>query len=241
MNVSIIIPTLNEESNIADCIESAVASNPWEIIVADGGSNDRTIEIASSQNVQVVCSKKGRAFQQNAGAAEATGDILLFLHADCRLPSTALDQIADAFETRAARIGGFRQHIAASGLLFRALEIGNAARILWLRTPYGDQGIFIARELFESAGGFPRIPIMEDLQLMRTLQRHNRPHLLPGPLVVDARRWKKNGIIRQTLRNWRLVFGWATGRMTPTELGRRYPVCNDSHSTAATRVTAQSE
>ena len=234
-NVSIIVPTLNEENQIGDCLDSALATQPWQIIVADGGSSDRTVEIASARDVQVISSEKGRAAQQNAGATLATGDILLFLHADCRLPFDALDQITKAAAGRKTVTGAFRQRINESGLLYRLLEWGNALRVTWLATPYGDQAIFMSHKLWQDVGGFPDLPIMEDLQLMYRLGKTIRPRLLDGPLIVDARRWKKNGVLRQTLQNWSLVFAWSRGVST-AEISRRYPVCTDSTSKSAEKT-----
>lgn len=228
VNVSVIIPTLNEESQISECIRSVAASLPWEIIVVDGGSTDNTIQLAAETSARIFNSAPGRATQQNVGASFATGDLLVFLHADCRLPKDALQQILAVSQSQEGAIfGGFRQRIMGSGWRYRLLEIGNAARVHWLGIPYGDQAIFVSKPLFEAFGGFPDIPIMEDLQLMRDLRKSATPILLPGPLEVNARRWRKHGIVRQTLRNWLLVLAWARG-VDPEELGKRYPPCNDA-------------
>jgi rSAM/selenodomain-associated transferase 2 len=170
----------------------------------------------------VIQSPPGRALQQNAGAAAARGPILLFQHADCWLAADSLRQIVRALNERPAAVAGaFRQRIAAQGPLYRLLEQGNAARVRWFGLAYGDQGIFVRRAIFEQIGGFAAVPLMEDVMLMRQLRRHGRPLLLPGPLHVSARRWRRQGVIRQTARNWCLLAAFFCG-VSPASLARHY-------------------
>lgn len=201
---SVIVPTLNEAENIARAIASAGAAGAEQIIVADGGSTDDTLTIAKRAGALTVSSPPGRAKQQNAGAKQATGDWLLFLHADTWLDSQVARQIPPLLENPQAQVAAFRQCIDAPGLLYRWLERGNAWRAR-RGTAYGDQGILLRRSLFHSLGGFPDIPLMEDVRLMRRLKPYRPLQLLPGPLHVSARRWQKNGVLRQTLRNWTLL------------------------------------
>jgi rSAM/selenodomain-associated transferase 2 len=219
--VSIVIPALNEAALIADSVTSALATGPHEVIVADGGSSDDTASLARAAGAIVVSCLPGRAAQQNAGARAACGDVLLFLHADTRLAAGGLSQIDAALAHVHIGCGAFRQAIQAKGWPYRLLEHGNAWRAAHRGLPYGDQGIFVRRGLFEEVGGFPNVQLMEDVLLMRRLRRHTRPVLLPGPLYVSARRWLRRGVICQTLRNWTLLAAARLG-VHPDRLARYY-------------------
>lgn len=233
MNVSVIIPTLNEAAEVAACVASAKRAGAMEIIVVDGGSDDDTWNLAAQNADSVLQSPPSRAVQQNRGAEAATGEYLLFLHADTRLANDCIKQIKALVNAQPERpiLGGFQQHITADAWQYRWLERGNAARIRWLGTAYGDQGIFVSRDWFRAIGGFPEWPIMEDVELMRRLARDrqanrksSRPVLLPGPIKVSPRRWQKKGLIRQTARNWLMLTAWYCGA-SPDLLARFYPPC----------------
>ncbi len=222
MDVSIIIPALNEGPRIGNAIQRAWSAGAQEVIVADGGSTDATPEVAAGLDCRFLSCPPGRAVQQNRGAEQAAGDVLLFLHADTWLEPGGVDQIRRVMGGDGGPgHGAFEQRIAATGRGYRWLEWGNAWRVRRRGLPYGDQGIFIRREAFWEAGGFPVVPLMEDLILMRALRRNRRPQLLPGPLHVDPRRWQRHGIVRQTVRNWALVTAYDGG--VPLErLARAY-------------------
>ena len=205
MAVSIVIPALNEAAVIRRCVTSAFAAGPHEVIVVDGGSSDDTASLARAAGATVVACAPGRAIQQNVGARSASGDVLLFLHADTRLAVDGLRQIEAALVDECVGCGAFRQVIEAQGWLYRLLERGNAWRAAHRGLPYGDQGIFARRQLFEDVGGFPELRLMEDLFLLKRLRRRAWPALLPGPLYVSARRWQRRGVVRQTARNWTLL------------------------------------
>ena len=205
MNLSVIIPALNEAENIRHTIEHALDLNPHEIIVVDGGSTDDTRRIATELNCRVIDSPRGRAKQQNLGAATADGDTLLFLHADCWLDPDASRQMESSLRSSNLAGGVFCQRIEAPGIMFRLVEAGNTLRVCCTRLAFGDQGIFLRRDVFEELGRFPESRLMEDVLLMRRYRDWGRLALLPGPLHVDARRWHKHGVIRQTVRNWLLL------------------------------------
>jgi len=220
LQVSVIVPALNEEERISTAIDRAWKAGAAEVIVVDGGSRDRTVEICEAAECHLVRSEPGRAVQQNAGARAANGDVLLFLHADCHLADGSIAQVVRAVNDR-NRCGAFRQRIDSEGFLYRWLEWGNARRVLWWGLPYGDQAIYFERRFFNELGGFPQVKLMEDLLLMRRARKRSWPVLLDGPVHVSARRWRKHGIVRQTLRNAMLLTAWRCG-VPPDRLATYY-------------------
>lgn len=204
MRVSVIIPTLNESANIEAALASVAGAEDVETIVVDGGSTDDTLEKCGAAD-RVITADKGRANQQNAGAAAATGEILLFLHADCRLQPRCLAAVRKACDDDDCVGGCFQQQIDAAGAKFRALEWGNALRVRCFRLAYGDQGIFVRADVFHRLGGFPPLALMEDLFFMKRLRREGRFLLLKDRIIVSARRWQQRGVVRQTLTNWTLA------------------------------------
>ncbi|MCR9198222.1 MAG: TIGR04283 family arsenosugar biosynthesis glycosyltransferase [Planctomycetaceae bacterium] len=222
MNVSVVIPTLNEERQIAACLRSVRQAGATEIIVADGGSTDQTVMLAQD-HAQVIEAPRGRAAQQNAGARRATGDVILFVHADCRLTTTTVEKAATMFRSDESVVAGcFHQHIDHSAWKYGLVAAGNAWRVRCLGWAYGDQGICVRRVAFEQAGGFPDLQFMEDLFLMKQLKRRGRIRLLDASIIVSARRWEKRGLLRQTLRNLSLVTAAQLG-ISPNRLARFYP------------------
>ncbi|MDP6447654.1 MAG: TIGR04283 family arsenosugar biosynthesis glycosyltransferase [Pirellulaceae bacterium] len=222
MRATIIIPAINEASHIEGAVDSAWRAGASEVIVVDGGSQDGCDQLAEQSNCRLLRSPPGRACQQNAGAAAATGDVLVFQHADSYFAAGALAQLTERATDPAAQCGAFYQRIDADGVRYRLLERGNASRVRRLGVAYGDQGIFVRRELFEQIGGFPEVRLLEDLLLLKELRRHSWPQLLPGPLHISARRWQQNGVIRQTLRNWRILMAYKLG-VKPDDLVKHYP------------------
>jgi rSAM/selenodomain-associated transferase 2 len=222
ITVSIIIPTLNEGDLIAEAIEKAWQTTADEVILSDGGSTDQTIAVAQGLNCKIVKTSPGRGQQLNAGAAVATGDILLFLHVDNWLDTSAADQIRAALHDNVCVGGGFKQRIDSEKFAFRMVEFGNYVRAKKQRLVYGDQALFVRRSVFQSLGGFPEIPLMEDFVFSQTLfQGQRRPVMLPGPLHVNPRRWEKTGVLRQTFRNWRTAAAFRLGA-SPESLYQRY-------------------
>jgi hypothetical protein len=220
--VSVVIPALNEERTLARTLAHLRLSEGMEVVVADGGSTDRTREIAREHGCAVVESPRGRARQMNAGARAATGDIFLFLHADCTLPAGAFEAIREALVRPGVVAGAFYLSIAHPALRFRLIEFFANIRSRLTRVPYGDQGLFLGREAFERVGGFPDIPFMEDIALGRILRRMGRIAFLRPPIGASARRWLREGALRTTLLDWRLALSYSLLRVPPERLAALY-------------------
>ncbi len=223
LKVAVIIPALNEESQIRAAIDSANAAGADEVIVVDGGSSDRTVELASATTTVIHCERAGRAAQQNAGAVVASSDVMLFLHADCRLSSTSLSELRERCQLASEFAAGcFRQRIDHPGVAYRITEAGNLWRVRLLGWAYGDQGIFVRADLFREIGGFPDVTFLEDLLLMKALKRRGPFLSLNNRITVSARRWRRRGLLRQTLRNWAIVMAAQLGA-SPDWLVKFYP------------------
>ena len=157
----------------------------------------------------------------NRGAQQASGDVLVFLHADNWLAPGACDQIRSAFKSNENRFGAFEQQIDNSRRIYRWIEFGNRLRVKWQGLIYGDQAMFIRRDEFEKIGGFPEIELMEDFALSRQLKSLGKPVILPGPTYVNSRRWQKSGPVRQTIRNWFISTAYRC-HVSPGWLSKRY-------------------
>jgi len=217
----VIIPTLNEAKVIADTIRSLRYQLPGEIIVVDGGSADATVAEARAAD-RLLAGSPGRALQMNAGAAVATGNLLLFLHADCTLEAGALADAARLL-TKPGILGGcFSMSIPVAGWPYRLIEASAAARVRLTGLAYGDQGLFLRRTDFERLGGFPPLAFMEDVFFSRRLRNRGRVIVSGKRIVVAPRRWQRVGLVRQTLRNWSLTALAAAG-IHPDSLARFYP------------------
>ena len=219
--ISIVIPTLNEENCLAVTLARLHGVDDLEVIVADGGSNDLTVSLAEKAGVSVVRTGPGRGIQQNAGAAAATGNILLFLHADTILPEGFSNMIRESLDMREVIAGAFSLSIDMSGASIRFIEKAANWRSKWLQLPYGDQALFMKAEVFRENGGFPEIAIMEDFVLMRALGKKGTIRTLPASVTTSGRRWQKMGILRTTLVHQAMIIGYLVGR-SPTSLANWY-------------------
>jgi rSAM/selenodomain-associated transferase 2 len=221
VTVSIIIPTLNEESCLAKTLAALREHRPHEVLVVDGGSTDATCRIAATEAV-LLHGPRGRSYQMNYGASRATGEVLLFLHADCALEPGALDEAERLLRRRGVVAGCFAMRVRAEGPLYRSIDACATARARLTGLLYGDQGLFVGRNSFWQTGGFPPVRLMEDLLFSRQLRGHGRIVVGCRRIFVSPRRWQHAGLIRQTLRNWTLTALAATG-VHPDRLAAYYP------------------
>lgn len=221
MTISIIIPTLNEAENIKAAIATTQASTNIEVIVVDAGSQDETVAIANSLGVKVILSHPGRAVQMNTGAAVAQGEILLFLHADTRLPPGFEQMLGTALQQPGVVAGAFNLRIDAPPFGFRLVEWGVKWRSHLWQMPYGDQAIFITKAVFQTIGGFPELPIMEDFELIQRLKQRGKISILPVSVITSPRRWLEKGILTTTFINQIVVIAYLCG-VPPEKLRNLY-------------------
>jgi rSAM/selenodomain-associated transferase 2 len=207
--LSIVIPTLNEEAFLPATLE-ALDTMRDEVIVVDAGSTDRTAAIASAGGTRVLQAPRGRARQMNAGANVATGEVLLFLHADTKMPRDYEPRIRETI-AHGAGGGAFGLRIDAPGPVYRLIEWGIAFRSNVMKTPYGDQALFARRSQFETLGGFRDLPIMEDHDMAQRLRRLTVFKLLDATVLTSARRWTRSGPIRMTALNQLTLLAYAAG------------------------------
>lgn len=220
MIISVIIPTLNEEKALKAAIDAAEA-NRVEIIVSDGGSEDATLVIAENSANTILSSTSGRGVQMNAGAAVATGDILLFLHADTELPQGWEDEVVETLQDERVSCGAFRFGLPEKTAAFDFISLMVNMRSKYLKLPYGDQALFMRREMFEEAGGFKELPIMEDVDLVRRLGKKGKVTISGKSVLTSSRRWLKEGWLWTTLRNQALLWLYLMG-LPPERLYRFY-------------------
>jgi rSAM/selenodomain-associated transferase 2 len=221
--LSIIVPVLDEGEGIAATLDvlADMRAVGTELIVVDGGSRDATIQRARLRADRVISAPRGRALQMNAGAEKASGDVLLFLHADTRLPTDADHLVLNGLERSGRAWGRFDVRIAGRHPLFPVIGwlMSMRSRISGIAT--GDQAIFVRRAAFNAAGGFAAIPLMEDVALCKRLKRISRPLCLRNRVITSGRRWEQHGVLRTILLMWRLRLAYFFGA-DPKHLARQY-------------------
>jgi len=223
MKISIVIPVLNEAPIIEEILS---ALQPYrlagaELIVVDGGSTDASVALSQPLADRVMRGPQGRARQMNVGAEAATGEILLFLHADTRLPATADQLIVTKMERHGRDWGRFDVRLSGRHLLLRLVEGSMNLRSRLSGIATGDQAIFVRREVFKAAGGFPEIDLMEDITLSRILKRHGPPLCLWQRVTTSSRRWEENGYLQTLFLMWYLRLAYFFGA-SPGNLARLY-------------------
>ena len=220
--LSVVVPVLNEAGSIVPFLQSIrTCLRSAEIIVVDGGSDDNTASLAAAHCDRVVTAARGRAMQLNAGAKQASGAVLCFLHADSLLPPGAGDLICNALGSPPSGWGRFDVRLSGRHPMLRIIErmMNWRSRLTGVAT--GDQAMFMSRDLFDQVGGFPEIALMEDIEMSRRLKRYRRPRCLPQTVLTSSRRWEKNGILRTIVLMWKLRLMYFLG-VDPARLARNY-------------------
>jgi rSAM/selenodomain-associated transferase 2 len=221
VKISVIVPVLNEEHVIAPTLQALLSLVPYEIIVVDGGSADRSRQVCEQFGVKVLSSERGRAHQMNRGAGEATGDLLLFVHADTRLPKSALNEINAALRNADCPGGRFDVEIDGAHWMLKIIGALINYRSRMTKVATGDQALFVRRTIFEAMGGFPDIPLMEDIAFCRALKRIGPMACLHTRVITSGRRWEKDGVWRTILKMWTLKLCYLAG-VSPGRLKQYY-------------------
>jgi len=221
--LSVIIPALNEAAAITATLQALqpLRARGHEVIVVDGGSLDPTVDLSRPLADRVISAGAGRATQMRAGAAVATGSVLWFLHADTIAPQDADRLIMEALQYQPTGWGRFDVQLSQTRLLLRCVAwlMNLRSRVSGIAT--GDQGLFVRVRSYDDVGGFPEIPLMEDVALSRALRRHGRPARIRQPLVSSPRRWLAHGVLRTILRMWALRLAYFLG-VSPERLAAYY-------------------
>ncbi len=221
--LSIIMPVLDEGERIADALDALAELRALgvEVIVVDGGSQDATVQRARLRADHALTAPRGRALQMDAGAAEASGDVLLFLHADTRLPAEAERLVLDGLARSARDWGRFDVTIEGRSAMLRLVAFMMNLRSYITAIATGDQAIFVKRDAFRAVGGYPEIALMEDIALSKRLKRTGRPLCVHANVVTSGRRWETHGVWRTILLMWRLRLAYFLGA-DPVRLEKRY-------------------
>jgi len=213
--ISVIIPTLNEQESLPAAIESVGSTSKTEVIVVDGGSEDDTRRVALELGARLTDAQKGRGTQMNAAAEIARGDVLLFLHADTKLPPGYDEQVMQILAVPGVAAGAFRMAFDRASLSLKFIQWGVNQRSRWLGLPYGDQAIFLKRDVFHQVGGFDAIPAMEDYVLIRRLKKAGRIQIAPSAVTTSARRYHRCGPWRTVLKHQRMILQWHIAGVIP--------------------------
>ena len=222
MKISIVMPVLNEEMLLNDTLSALFLSDEEELIIVDGGSSDLTVKIASAYTEKVLAGPRGRARQMNFGAKAAAGDVLLFLHSDCRLSPGALNEIRWVLGHQDTVAGAFDILIDSSCFKFRWISRFANLRSRLTGIAYGDQGIFLRKKTFDDIGGYADIPLMEDIELCRRIKPLGKIYFLELPIYPSPRRFDNQGVLCTLIRDSMLVFSYAVLGADPSRLARYY-------------------
>ncbi len=220
ITISIIVPTLNEEKVLGKSLSRLRRSKGCEILVVDGGSSDGTLTVARDGGCRIISSPRGRARQMNCGAAEARGEVLLFLHADTLMPDNFQELILNTVNRPDVAAGAFSLAIDSPLKRLAAIAWTANLRSRFLHLPYGDQGIFLRRSVFDAICGFPEMEIMEDFVFIQKAKKEGKVIILQACATTSARRWENMGILRTTLINQLIVCGYLLG--VPTKVLRSW-------------------
>jgi rSAM/selenodomain-associated transferase 2 len=220
--ISIIMPVLNEAKTLGNKLSRLNLSNNEELIVVDGESSDGTVSIAREFTDRVFITRTGRASVMNFGAGKANGDILLFLHSDCILPDRGFSMIRGVLSDPDVAAGAFFLSIADPKLRFRIIESVTNLRARATSLLYGDQGMFLRKDVFQRIGGFADIPLMEDIEISGRLKKEGRVVFIRPPIVSSPRRWLNEGAIYTTLRDWLIAFLYTYLNVSPQSLIKYY-------------------
>jgi rSAM/selenodomain-associated transferase 2 len=220
-NISIIVPTLNEAANLIALLPAA--KKVKELLVVDGGSSDNTILIAKELGFRVIeeTGSGGRGAQLNTGAANASGSLLLFLHADTLLPLDFSQAVSTCLAKTENILGSFRLQVKNSGILLSLVLLFTNIRSKFLQIPYGDQSLFIRKKDFLELGGFPEVPIMEDYIFVKKAKKKGKIVTLDQAVITSPRRWQRLGVLRTTITNQLVVLGYYLG-IKPEKLAAFY-------------------
>jgi rSAM/selenodomain-associated transferase 2 len=222
IEISIIIPVLNEETFILKTLKNLRQNEAIEVIVVDGGSKDNTVQLVQNMGIKIIkLTQASRSLQMNQGALLATGNILLFLHADTILPQGYDELILNGFSNSKIVGGAFKLKIDLSLFSLRLIEILVNWRSQIFSIPYGDQGIFVKTSVFREIGGFTNLPIMEDFEFMQKLNKRGKIIIVSAKVVTSGRRWQKLGVVKTTLINQLIILGYYLG-ISPQKLVRWY-------------------
>ncbi len=220
-SLAVILPTLNEAAYLAETLAHVMRGQPQEIVVADGGSTDDTVAVARRAGATVLSVPRGRARQMNAAAAAVQSELLLFLHADTLLPENYIDIVRRTLRSPAVAAGAFQFALRESIAERRGIEALVRLRCRFWGLPFGDQGLFVRRDLFQALGGFMDRPLLEDVDLVRRLRRWGRIVIRPEAAPTSARRWQQLGVLRTFLLNHVIMLGYYAG-VSPTRLAAWY-------------------
>lgn len=222
MRIAVVIPTLNEEAFVGATLDSVEPQRPSEVVVVDGGSTDRTVDVVARRAGRVIEERGGLGRQLNAGARHATAPVLLFLYADAVMPPGGLEAIERALRDERVVGGAFRLGLDGDRFAYRFIAATANLRNRFGLGPFGDQGIFVRRGVFEEIDGFRDGRHLEDLDLVRRLRRRGRFVVLPETIVTSVRRWEENGLVRTMVDHTLATTAWVLGRRRrPAESAER--------------------